>query len=69
MKTVKVNQYDKNTNELIKTFDSGYDASKILNINYSGINQCCQYYKYTDDTRPKCYNLKSLKGFIFKQNT
>jgi hypothetical protein len=66
---ISINQYDKNTNELIKTFDSGYDASRILNINYSGINQCCQYYKYTDNIRPKCYNLKSFKGFIFKQNT
>lgn len=66
---IKVNQYDKNTHEFIRTFDSGYDASKILSINYSGINQCCQYYKYTDETRPKCYNLKSFNGFIFKQNT
>ena len=61
--------YDKNTNELIQTFNSGCEAGRILNIKSGGINHCCQYYKYTDDTRPKCYNLKSLKGYIFKQDT
>lgn len=63
----KVVQIDKNSGEKIKTYNSGYEASKILNISQSGINQCCQYYKYDDENRPKCYNLKSHKGFIFKQ--
>ena len=63
----KVVQIDKNSGETIKTYNSGYEASKILNISQSGINQCCQYYKYDDENRPKCYNLKSHKGFIFKQ--
>ena len=60
-------QIDKNTNQIIKTFDSGYDASKQLNIPYTGINQCCNYHKYDDNNRPKCYKLKTYKGFIFKQ--
>ena len=65
---IKVYQFNKTTNKLINTFNSGTEASRILNIKMTGINQCCQYYKYTDNTRPKCYNLKSYKGFIFKQN-
>ena len=67
-KSIKVFQLDKNTNQLINTFNSGYEASRKLNINISGINQCCQYYKYNDETRPKCYKLKSSHGFIFKQS-
>tara|TARA_B100001094_G_scaffold329118_1_gene391144 strand:- start:161 stop:1510 length:1350 start_codon:yes stop_codon:yes gene_type:complete len=64
----KVSQIDKNSGETIKTFNSGYEASKILNISQSGINQCCQYYKYDDENRPKCYKYcKQYKGFIFKQ--
>ena len=63
----KVNQYEKNSNKLLQTFKSCYDASNILNIGLSGINLCCQYYKYTDENRPKCYKLKSFKGFVFKQ--
>ena len=65
-KGIKVFQYDKNTNKLLGTFNSGIEASKILNIKIVGINQCCQYYKYTDETRPNYYNLKSYKGFMFK---
>ena len=60
-------QIDKKTNNIINTFESEYEASKILNISNSGISNCCQYYKYTDYERPKCYTLKSYKGFIFKQ--
>ena len=63
----KVVQIDKNNGEIIKSYNSGYEASKLLNISQSGINQCCQYYKYNEENRPKCYNLKSYKGFIFKQ--
>ena len=61
-------QLNKDTNDIIKSFDSIYTASKELNINYSGISQCCNYYKYTNDTRPKCYKSKSSGGFIFKFN-
>lgn len=61
-------QIDKNTDTIIASFNSGYEASKILNISQSGINQCCQYYKYDDENRPKCYKYcKQYKGFIFKQ--
>jgi len=60
-------QLDKNTNEIINRFESGYEASKTLNIPYSGINQCCHYYNYSDTDRPPCYKLKTYKGFIFKQ--
>lgn len=59
-------QIDKNSNNIINIFDSGYSASKMLNISYSGINQCCNYYKYDNLTRPKCYKLKSYKGYLFK---
>ena len=38
--------------------------SKKLNINNGGINQCCQYYKYNDEDRPKCYKLQSLRIYI-----
>jgi len=60
-------QIDKETNQIINSFESGYDASKKLNIQLSGINQCCHYYKYNDNDRPICYKLKTFKGFIFKQ--
>lgn len=60
-------QIDKNTNQIINRFESGLDASKQLNIPYTGINQCCNYHKYDDNNRPKCYKLKTYKGFIFKQ--
>jgi len=43
-----------------------YSAAKKLNIAHSGISQCCNYYKYNDDNRPKCYKLKTYKGFVFK---
>ena len=64
----KVYQLDKDTGEIINTFSSGGEASRTLNIVNSGINQCCQYYKYNDETRPKCYQLKTYKGFVFKQS-
>jgi len=60
-------QIDKTTNKIINTFKSGYDASKKLKFKYTGINQCCNYHKYTDEDRPKCYKLKTYNGFIFKQ--
>lgn len=64
----KVVQMDKNSGETIRIFNSGYEASKILNISQSGINQCCQYYKYNEENRPNCYKYsKQYKGFIFKQ--
>lgn len=63
---IKVQQFDKNTKKIINIFNSGYEASKKLNINYSAINQSCQYYKYSDEDRPKYYKLKSAGGFIFK---
>lgn len=64
----KVVQIDKNSGETIRIFNSGYEASKILNISQSGINQCCQYYKYNEENRPNCYKYsKQYKGFIFKQ--
>jgi hypothetical protein len=60
-------QIDKDTNEVIKSFDSIYSASKELNIGQSGISQCCNHYKYTDEERPNCYKYsKQYKGFIFK---
>ena len=59
-------QYNKTTNKEILKYESIYEASKRLNISHSGISQVCNYYKYTDDTRPSCYNLKSTGGYIFK---
>jgi hypothetical protein len=62
----KIVQIDKNTFEVINQFDSIYSASKQLGINYGGICQVYNYHKYTDETRPACYKLKTIKGFIFK---
>jgi len=60
-------QIDKGTNEIINSFDSAYSASKELNISNSGISQCCNHYKYTDENRPECYKYcKQYKGYIFK---
>lgn len=68
-KTSKISivQYDKTTNECIKEFESAYQASKELNINYGGINQVMNYHRYTDETRPSCYKLKTTHGFIFRE--
>jgi hypothetical protein len=62
----KIVQLNKNTLEIINQFDSMYDASKQLGINYGGICQVYNYHKYTDETRPPCYKLKTTHGFIFK---
>ena len=67
-KSVVVHQYDKDTNELIGEFETAYQASKQLNINYSGINQVINYHRYSDASRPKCYKLKTTHGFIFREN-
>ena len=64
----KVYQINKDTHEIINIFHSGIQAAKELSVGQSGVSQCCQYYKYTDDNRPKCYQMKTYKGFIFKQN-
>ena len=61
----EVIQYDLHGNVLC-TFPSSQDASKTLNIDHSGIHQCCSYYRYNDTDRPKSYKLKCFKGFIFK---
>ena len=63
-----VYQLNKYTGETINTFVSGGEASRTLNIGVGGISQCCQYYKYNDDNRPKCYQMKTYKGYIFKQS-
>jgi hypothetical protein len=62
----KVLQIDKNTNVIINSFESLYEASKSLNISYSSISQVYNYYKYDDTTRPQCYKTKSTNGFVFK---
>ena len=64
---ISIVQYDKTTNEFIKEFESAYQASKELNINYSGINQVMNYHRYTDETRPSGYKLKTTHGFIFRE--
>ena len=61
----QVIQYDIKGNQLNK-FISSHDAAEKLNISSPGIHQCCSYYKYNDDDRPKSYKLKCFKGFIFK---
>lgn len=67
LKRKKVYQINKDTEEIINIFNSGCEASRELNIGKSGVSQCCQYYKYNDENRPKCYQIKTYKGFIFKQ--
>lgn len=62
----KIVQLNKTTLEIINQFDSMYNASKQLGINYGGICQVYNYHKYTDETRPACYKLKTTHGFIFK---
>lgn len=59
-------QLDYKTGAVIATYSSMYEASKRLNINYSGISQVYNYHKYDDATRPACYKLKSTHGFIFR---
>ena len=61
----KIIQWNKNKTEKLDTFDSIYQAAKELDIQHCGISQCCNYYMYDDITRPKCYKLKSYKGYVF----
>jgi hypothetical protein len=65
---IKVVQINATTNEIIATYNSMYEASKKLNINYSAINQVYNYYKHEDATRPKGYKLKTTHGYIFKDS-
>ena len=63
-----VDQIDKKTGSIIASYTSMHEASKKLNINYTGISQVYNYHKYDDATRPACYKLKSTNGFIFKDS-
>jgi hypothetical protein len=63
-----VDQIDKKTGSIIASYSSMYEASKQLNINYTGISQVYNYHKYDNATRPACYKLKSINGFIFKDS-
>lgn len=63
-----VDQIDKKTGSIIASYTSMHEASKKLNINYTGISQVYNYHKYVDATRPACYKLKSTNGFIFKDS-
>jgi hypothetical protein len=69
LQKINVAQIDKKTGVTIAIYSSMYEASKKLNINYSGINQVYNYYKYDDATRPACYKTKSTHGFIFKDTS
>ena len=60
-------QIDKKTGNVLGNFESLYQASKTLNINYTAISPVYNYWKYTDTDRPACYKLQSISGFIFKQ--
>ena len=64
----KVYQINKETNEIINTFESSNEASRKLNIAACIINGICNHYKYNDENRPKSLKyLHSHKGFIYKQ--
>lgn len=60
-----IQQWNKEKTQLLAEYKSIYEASKKLNINYSGISQCCNYYLYNDSDRPQCYKLKTFKGSVF----
>ena len=62
----RVAQIDKHCGKIINTFDSGYAASKELNIHQAGVSQCCLYHSFSDSTRPVNYKLKYYKGYMFK---
>jgi len=60
-------QINKETNEIVNTFESCYEASKKLNICYTTLSNVCRHYKYTNDNRPKSLKYyPSNKGFIYK---
>lgn len=41
-KTVKVDMFDKDTGELLRSFDSIKEASKVTRTNYSALINCCR---------------------------
>jgi len=69
----KIVQIEPKTNKIINTYNSGYEAAKLLKYkSNSGISNVCNHYKYSDKNLPipKCYkSFKSCKGFIWKFET
>lgn len=69
----KIVQIETKTNKIINTYNSGYEAAKLLKYkSNSGIFNVCNHYKYSDKNLPipKCYkSFKSYKGFIWKFQT
>lgn len=50
----KINQFDKNTNELLKIWESARDIQNTLGFAESNINKCCNY------------KIKSAYGYIWR---
>ena len=69
--SIKIQQYDKQTHELIKVWDSIMDIKRKLGINESHIVACCKFWKIGCSKEEwfkthKEYPRKSCGGYIFK---
>ena len=69
--SIKIAQYNKKTNELIKVWNSSYEIEKELGINQGNISQCCKFWEMNCNKEEwyklhKRNPLKSLGGFIWK---
>ena len=70
-RSIKICQYDKETYELIKIWNSAMDIQRELNINNGSIIKCCKWYACGEDLNEwhktyKKYPQKSAGGYIWK---
>ena len=69
--SIKIAQYDKKTNELIKIWNSAHEIERKLNINNGSIIKCCKWFECGEDLKEwykthKNHPLKTAGGYIWK---
>ena len=70
-RSIKIAQYDKKTNELIKIWNSVHEIERELNINNGNIIKCCKFWVMSCNKEEwfktyKAYPHKSCGGYVFK---
>lgn len=69
--SIKIAQYDKETNELIKVWNGSYEIQRKLGIANNHIISCCKFWEIDCDKEEwfkthKRYPIKSAGGYIWK---
>ena len=70
-RSIKIAQYDKQTHELIKTWNCSMDIERELGIPNTHINTCCKFWKINCNKEEwfktyKSYPYKSAGGFVWQ---